>query len=156
MTDLPQVIIYTDGACDPNPGPGGWAVLLRSKRRQKILTGNESYTTNNRMELTAAIQALQALTRPCQVELHTDSEYLQRGITEWLPRWRERQWRRKGGKLANIELWQALEDAIQRHTITWHWVRGHADDPDNRRVDYLARKAIHKLKKEKIIDNEGI
>ena len=142
MTELPRVTIYSDGACDGNPGPGGWAALLRYGKHEEVLTGSESDTTNNRMELTAAIQALAAMKQPCQVDFYTDSEYVQRGITEWLPRWRARGWRRKGGVLANVDLWQALDAAIQPHTIEWHWVRGHAGDRHNQRVDRLAKKAI--------------
>lgn len=142
MSALPQVFIYTDGACDPNPGPGGWAALLRFKDREKILTGSDPETTNNRMELTAAIEALNALKQPCRVDFYTDSNYLKLGITEWMPAWRKRNWRRKGGKLANVDLWQALEEAIQRHEINWNWVRGHAGDRNNERVDKLAREAI--------------
>lgn len=142
MNSLPHVTIYTDGACDPNPGPGGWAALLRSKDQEKILTGSHPDTTNNRMELTAAIEALNALNRPCRIDFYTDSNYLKRGITEWMPRWQARNWRRKGGKLANVDLWKALEQAIRQHAITWHWVKGHAGDRDNQRVDQLARKAI--------------
>ncbi len=142
--DLPSVIIYSDGACDPNPGPGGWAALLRFKDQEKVLTGSEPETTNNRMELTAATRALQSLNRPCQVSFYTDSEYLRRGITEWLPNWRKRNWKRKGGALANVDLWQELDQAIQPHQIDWHWVRGHAGDRDNERVDRLARQAIRK------------
>lgn len=137
-----MVIIYTDGACDPNPGPGGWAALLRSGENEKVLSGAEPETTNNRMELTAATRALQALKRPCQVELYTDSEYLRRGITEWLPGWRRRNWKRKGGALANVDLWQALDQSIQQHRVTWNWVPGHAGNRDNERVDRLAREAI--------------
>jgi ribonuclease HI len=144
VNELPAVTIYTDGACDPNPGPGGWAALLRSAGHTKELSGGEPDTTNNRMELTAAVQALQALNRPCQVDFYTDSEYLRRGITEWLPGWRKRDWRRKGGALANVDLWQALEAAMQSHIIEWHWVRGHAGDRDNQRVDRLARGAIRR------------
>jgi len=142
MNDLPPVTIYTDGACDPNPGPGGWAALLRSAGHTKELTGGEPDTTNNRMELTAAVRALQTLNRPCRVDIYTDSEYLRRGITEWLPGWRRRNWRRKDGALANVDLWQALDTAMQPHVIEWHWVRGHAGDRDNQRVDRLARGAI--------------
>ena len=140
--ELPRVRIYTDGACDPNPGPGGWAALMHYKGHEKILTGGEPDTTNNRMELTAAVMALQALKDPCQVELYTDSEYLQRGITEWLAGWKRRGWRRKDGALANADLWQSLDQAMQPHQIKWHWVKGHADDRDNQRVDWLARGAI--------------
>jgi ribonuclease HI len=144
MNELPNVTIYTDGACDPNPGPGGWAALLKFASREKILTGAALDSTNNRMELTAAIQALEALNRPCQVFFYTDSEYVKKGITEWMPSWKARNWRRKGGKLANIDLWQALDKAIQPHEIDWRWVRGHAGNPDNNRVDRLARQAIQK------------
>ena len=140
--EYPQVIIYTDGACSPNPGPGGWAALLKFKDQEKTLSGRERQTTNNRMELTAAVEALKALKRPCQIDFYTDSEYLRRGITEWLPGWRRRNWRRKGGSLANIDLWQALDQALKDHRINWHWVRGHAGHPENERVDRLARQAI--------------
>lgn len=142
MIDRQLVTIYTDGACDPNPGPGGWAALLIYGSREKTLTGSESDTTNNRMELTAAIQALASLNDPSQIEFYTDSQYLKLGITEWIPNWRARNWRRKGGKLANVDLWQALDKAIQTHQINWHWVKGHAGDRNNQRVDYLARKSI--------------
>jgi ribonuclease HI len=141
-SELPKVIIYTDGACDPNPGPGGWAALLRYNGHEKTLRGGEEHTTNNRMELTAAVIALRALNEPCQVALYTDSEYLKRGITEWLEAWRRRGWRRKEGLLANADLWQALDEAIQPHQIEWHWVKGHANNLDNQRVDWLARSAI--------------
>lgn len=142
MNEIPKVIIYTDGACDPNPGPGGWAALLRYKAHEKVLTGSEMQTTNNRMELTAAVQALEALTRPSRVEIFTDSVYLKRGITEWLPVWRARRWRRKGGALANADLWKTLGELVEKHQVAWHWVRGHAGDPDNERVDRLARQSI--------------
>jgi ribonuclease HI len=142
--DFPSVTIYTDGGCEPNPGPGGWAALLRYAANERVLTGSEPHTTNNRMELTAATRALQALKRPCRVDLYTDSEYLRRGITEWLPSWRRRNWRRKSGELANVDLWQELDQAVQPHQISWHWVRGHAGDRDNERVDRLARAAIVK------------
>jgi ribonuclease HI len=142
MNNHRKVIIYTDGACDPNPGPGGWAVLLRYGAHEKVLTGSEEKTTNNRMELTAAVQAMEALTRPSQIEIYTDSEYLKRGIKEWLPGWRARGWRRKGGALANADLWKALDKLTQLHQVEWHWVRGHAGNPDNERVDRLARQSI--------------
>ncbi len=137
-----QVTIYTDGACEPNPGPGGWAALLIRGESHKELTGSEAHTTNNRMELTAAVHALRALKEPSRVDFYTDSEYLRRGISEWLPDWRKRGWKRKSGKLANIDLWQELEANIKEHVITWHWVRGHAGNRLNPRVDCLARKAI--------------
>ncbi len=140
----PQVRIYTDGACDPNPGPGGWAALLRSGPHEKTLTGSEQDTTNNRMELTAALRALEALKGPSRVDLYTDSEYLRRGITEWLPAWRRRGWRRKGGELKNVDLWQALDKALQTHEVSWHWVRGHAGHRENEMVDRLARQAIRR------------
>ena len=141
---MPKITIYSDGSCDPNPGPGGWAALLKSGNREKELHGSERDTTNNRMELTAALRALEQLKRASQIDFYTDSEYLRRGITEWMPRWKERNWRRKGGALANVDLWQALDKAIQQHKITWHWVRGHTGNPSNERVDRLARQSIPK------------
>jgi len=136
------VTLYTDGACSGNPGAGGWAALLTFDGREKLISGGEQQTTNNRMELTAAIRGLEALTRPCAVELFTDSEYLRRGVTEWLPGWKARQWRRKGGELANVDLWQALDLALARHQVRWHWVRGHAGQAQNERVDAAARAAM--------------
>jgi ribonuclease HI len=144
MKDLQEVTIYTDGACDPNPGPGGWAALLIYNKREQILAGSDPHTTNNRMELTAAIEALKALKKPSQVEFYTDSQYLRLGITDWIPNWRARNWRRKGGKLANVDLWQALDKKIQTHQINWHWVRGHSGDRNNQRVDSLARQSIQR------------
>lgn len=137
-----KVIIYTDGGADPNPGIGGWAALLRFGSREKILTGNDPKATNNRMELTAALQALRALKRPCVVEFHTDSEYLRRGITEGAAKWAAAGWQTKAGRpVPNAELWRSLIESAQPHTIEWHWVRGHSGDPDNERVDRLAREA---------------
>jgi len=144
VEELPKVTIYSDGSCEPNPGPGGWAALLRFEGHEKELSGSDPQTTNNRMELTAAVEALKALKRPCRVMLYTDSEYLKRGITEWLPRWQARNWRRKGGELANVDLWQALAEAVQAHQIEWRWVRGHAGHTENERVDRLAKQAIIK------------
>lgn len=144
MSELETVTIYTDGSCDPNPGPGGWAALLRYGKHEKILTGSASETTNNRMELTAAVEAFRALKRPCRVKIFTDSEYLKNGITRWMPAWRRRNWRRKGGTLANVDLWQALDAAIQGHQVEWQWVRGHVGNVDNERVDKLARQMIEK------------
>jgi ribonuclease HI len=141
QSELPRVIVYTDGGCDPNPGPGGWAALLRYAAHEKVLTGAARDTTNNRMELTAAIEALRLLKRPCRVDLYTDSQYLRRGLTEWLPAWRRRGWKRKGGALANSDLWQELDQLASQHEIAWHWVRGHAGNRDNERVDRLARQA---------------
>jgi len=137
-----RVTVYTDGACDPNPGPGGWAAILRCGTAEKVLTGGEAETTNNRMELTAALRALEALKEPSRVEIYTDSEYLQRGITAWMPAWKAKSWKRKGGALANLDLWQALDSALGRHTVRWVWVRGHAGVRANQRADYLARRAI--------------
>jgi len=144
MAEKPDVIIYTDGACQGNPGPGGWGALLRYGKHEKTLSGGEKDTTNNRMELMAALEALRALNTSCQVTLFTDSEYLKKGITEWMSTWKRRNWRRKGGKLANVDLWMKLDQEIGRHEIHWRWVRGHAGNVFNERVDRLARKAIPK------------
>ena len=144
MVPKPAVTIYTDGACQGNPGPGGWGALLRSGKHEKAISGGEKDTTNNRMELQAALEALRALNESCQVTLYTDSEYLKRGITEWLPNWKRRNWRRKGGKLANVDLWMKLDEEIVRHEVLWRWVRGHAGNVHNERVDRLARQAIPK------------
>jgi len=139
---MSQVTIYSDGSCLGNPGKGGWAALVREGTTERILTGNETKSTNNRMELTAALKALESLSASRRVDFYTDSQYLRRGITEWLPGWRARGWKRKGGKLANVELWQGLERAIERHQIRWHWVKGHSTNKDNQRVDKLAREAM--------------
>ena len=136
--------IYTDGSCQGNPGPGGWAAILRFGRHERELSGGEVETTNNRMELRAALEAVRALTEPCEVTLYTDSEYLKRGITEWLPNWKRRNWRRKGGKLANVDLWMKLDEEISKHEVHWQWVRGHSGNPLNERVDKLARRVIPK------------
>jgi len=138
------VTIYTDGSCQGNPGPGGWAAILRFGRHERELSGGEGETTNNRMELRAALEAVRALTEPCEVTLYTDSEYLKRGITEWLPNWKRRNWRRKGGKLANVDLWMKLDEEISKHEVHWQWVRGHSGNPLNERVDKLARRVIPK------------
>jgi ribonuclease HI len=137
------VEIYTDGACRGNPGPGGWGALLSFGPHVKELNGAEPVTTNNRMELTAAIQALAALKRGCEVSLYTDSQYVRKGITEWLPQWKARDWRTADRKpVKNVDLWQALEREIERHRIEWHWVKGHAGVPGNERADQLANEAI--------------
>jgi ribonuclease HI len=138
----PSVEIYSDGSCAGNPGPGGWAALLRSGEHERELSGSEAHTTNNRMELTAALRALQALRTPSRVDLYTDSQYLRRGISEWLPAWQARGWKRRGGALANIDLWQELAREAPKHEIRWHWVRGHAGHAENERVDRLAREAM--------------
>ena len=142
MNGKPEVLVWTDGACSGNPGPGGWAVLLRSGDRERELSGGEALTTNNRMELRAAIEALRALRRPARVVLTTDSEYVRLGITEWLPTWRARGWRTASGSaVRNRELWEELHRALEPHDVEWRWVRGHAGDPENERVDALARAA---------------
>lgn len=140
-----RVIIYTDGACDPNPGPGGWAAVLMYKDRMKEMSGYETKTTNNRMELIAAIEALNSLKRPCSVTVHTDSQYLQRGITEWMARWKRRGWLRGRGKVKNLDLWQELDALTQKHDVKWQWVPGHAGHQYNERCDQLAREAIKKV-----------
>ena len=140
--DLPEVSIFSDGSCEPNPGPGGWAALMRYGSIEKEISGGEPATTNNRMELTAAIKALQALHKPCRVAFYTDSEYLRRGVTEWMAGWRKRGWKRKEGELANVDLWKALDIEIGRHQIQWSWVRAHNGHPENERVDQLASRAI--------------
>lgn len=146
MTDSEQVEIFTDGACRGNPGPGGWGALLRFKGRERELSGAESHTTNNRMELLAAIEALEALSRSCEVDLTTDSQYLCKGIQEWLPRWRERDWKTADRKpVKNVDLWQRLDAAAARHQVRWHWTRGHSGHPENERADALATSAIDSL-----------
>lgn len=137
----PHVIIYTDGGCDPNPGRGGWAALLLCGELEKELLGSAPETTNNRMELTAAIEALRALHYPSVVDLYTDSQYLMRGITEWMPKWLAKNWRGSNGPVLNKDLWQALLAETSRHTIKWHWVKGHSTDRYNQRVDELVQKA---------------
>ncbi|WP_448581506.1 ribonuclease HI [Thermaurantiacus sp.] len=140
---LPRVDIATDGACRGNPGPGGWAAILVAGSREKILTGHAPSTTNNRMELTAALEALRALTKPADVRLETDSRYLVEGMTRWLPAWQRNGWRTADRKpVANIDLWQALAEAAAPHRIRWEWVRGHAGHPLNERADALANAAI--------------
>ncbi len=140
------VVIYTDGACRGNPGPGGWGVLLRAGQREKVLYGAEAETTNNRMELTAAIKALEALKRRCQVSLHTDSTYVRNGITEWLGGWKRRGWRTAGGKpVKNQDLWARLDELAGGHDVQWKWVRGHSGDEGNERADGLANRAIDEL-----------
>ncbi len=140
---MEAVTVYTDGACDPNPGPGGWAAILIAGEHRKTLTGRAPDTTNNRMELEAVIAALTALKRPCQVRLHTDSTYVQKGVTEHLARWKARGWVTSDKRsVANRDLWEALDAALQRHQIEWQWVKGHAGDPLNEEVDRLAVSQI--------------
>jgi len=139
----PHVVVHTDGACSGNPGPGGWGAILAFGDHQKELKGGEPHTTNNRMELMAAIAALEALTRPCLVDIHTDSQYLRDGIMKWINNWKRKSWRTAENKpVKNVDLWQRLEAALERHQVRWHWVRGHAGDALNERADQLARDGI--------------
>ena len=142
-----RVTVYTDGACSGNPGPGGWGALLVYGEREKELSGGEPMTTNNRMELTAAIMALEALSRPCMVDLFTDSQYVRDGITKWLRNWKARGWRTADKKpVKNEDLWRRLDAARGMHTVAWRWVKGHASDPLNNRVDQMAVQAMAHLK----------
>jgi ribonuclease HI len=139
----PLVTIYTDGACSGNPGPGGWGAVLIAASREKELCGGEPATTNNRMELMAAIQALEALTKPCRVELHTDSQYLRQGITQWINSWKVRGWKTADRQpVKNEDVWRRLDAARGRHEVVWRWVKGHAGHPLNERADALARKGL--------------
>ena len=141
------VIIYTDGACSGNPGPGGWGAILIYGDKRKEINGGEPDTTNNRMELRAAAEALNALKRPVRVELHTDSEYLRKGITEWIGKWKQNGWKTAAKKpVKNADLWQLLDEARQRHNVEWHWVKGHAGVPENERADELARAGLKSVK----------
>lgn len=149
MVKKPRVIIYTDGSCSGNPGPGGWGAVLQFGKHEKELSGAERKTTNNRMEITAAVMAVRALKGPCQIDLYTDSEYLKKGITEWIANWKELGWRRgspgKTRPLANADLWKELDQAISAHEINWHWVKGHAGQSGNERADRLAVSAMKNL-----------
>ena len=148
----PEVLLYTDGACSGNPGPGGWGVLMRALEgeavlKQRELQGGEAATTNNRMELMAAISGLEALTEPCNIVLYTDSQYVRQGLTEWMPGWIRKNWKTAGGSpVKNRELWERLHAATLKHTIDWRWVKGHSGDPDNERVDQLARDAAIRIR----------
>jgi ribonuclease HI len=143
----PHVTIYTDGACSGNPGPGGWGAILAFGGHEKELKGGEAHTTNNRMELTGAIAALEALTKPCVIDLYTDSEYVRGGITGWIHGWKRNGWRTRDRQpVKNIDLWQRLDAALQRHDVRWHWVKGHAGHADNERADALAREAIKAIR----------
>lgn len=142
------VVIHTDGACSRNPGPGGWGAILRYNGHEKELQGGEPLTTNNRMELTAAIMALEALTRPAAVEIHTDSQYVKDGISKWIHGWKRNGWKTSDKKpVKNAELWQRLDQALARHQVSWHWVKGHAGHDDNERADELARMGMAPFKK---------
>jgi ribonuclease HI len=143
-----KVIIHTDGACSGNPGPGGWGAILDYNGTRKEIYGGEPQSTNNRMELKAAIEALNVLKRECDVEMHVDSQYVKDGITKWIHGWKRNGWKTADKKpVKNVELWQALDEAIKRHEITWHWVKGHAGHPENERADELARQGIADMKK---------
>lgn len=141
------VEIFTDGACSGNPGPGGWGALLRFGAHEKTLNGGEGLTTNNRMEMTAAISALEALKESCAVQLHTDSQYLKDGITKWVHGWKRNGWRTADKKpVKNQDLWERLDEALKRHEVQWHWVKGHAGHPENERADELAREGMAPFK----------
>jgi len=143
---MKQITIYTDGACRGNPGPGGWGALLLYNSTEKILSGAELETTNNRMELSAAIQALAALREGCQIDLYTDSKYVQKGITEWIIAWKRRGWKKADkSPVKNVDLWQALDEEIGKHQVTWHWVKGHSGHPLNDRADEIANMAIDEM-----------
>lgn len=146
---MKTIEVHGDGACLGNPGPGGWAALLRWGRHEKELVGGEPATTNNRMELMAAIAALEAIKEPCAVTVHTDSRYVQQGIVDWLPNWMRRGWKTAGGgAVKNQDLWQRLHAAAAPHSVQWRWVKGHAGDPDNERVDALARAEARRIQQE--------
>ena len=147
-SEPPRIDAYTDGACSGNPGPGGWGVLLRSGDKEKELHGGEAETTNQRMEMTAAIKALQALKKPCRIIIHSDSKYVVQGMTEWIHGWKKNNWKNASKKsVANQDLWQQLEQAATKHEVSWQWVKGHAGHPENERADELARKGIPNQKK---------
>jgi ribonuclease HI len=147
VRETPEVEIFTDGACSGNPGPGGWGAILRKDDRERELSGGDPYTTNNRMELMAAIMGLEALKRPCSVRLFTDSIYLRDGVTKWIHGWKKNGWRTADKKaVKNVELWQRLDAARNGHHVEWHWVRGHSGHPENERADQLARAEIAKIR----------
>lgn len=144
-----QVEIYTDGACSGNPGPGGWGALLKFRQEQREIHGGEPLTTNNRMELSAAIMAFRALTRPCKVILSTDSTYVKDGITDWIQKWKQNGWRTANKKpVKNADLWQELEEVIESHSVDWRWVKGHSGHPENERADELARLGMSEFLKD--------
>ena len=144
---MSKVEIWTDGACSGNPGPGGWGALLRYGKNEKELFGGKADTTNNQMELTAAIEALNALKKSCTVELTTDSQYVKGGITGWIYGWKNNGWKTANKKpVKNVELWQALDEAVSRHTVNWHWIKGHAGHPENEKADELARRGMEDYK----------
>jgi ribonuclease HI len=147
MQNDEAVEIWTDGACKGNPGPGGWGVLLKLGAIEKTLHGGEPLTTNNRMEMLAVIEALGALKRPCKVLLHVDSQYVMKGMTEWIHSWKQRGWRTADKKpVKNADLWQRMDEEVAKHTITWKWVKGHAGDPGNERADLLANRGVEEAR----------
>ena len=144
-----SVLVWTDGACSGNPGPGGWGAILRFGDNEKELCGGEAETTNNRMELTAAIEALKALKKPCRVDLTTDSQYVKGGITGWIINWKKNGWKTAAKKpVKNADLWLELDEVTQNHQVTWHWIKGHAGHPENERADELARMGMSKFRPE--------
>jgi ribonuclease HI len=149
----PKIVeIFTDGACGGNPGPGGWGAVLRYGSTEKEMNGGEPQTTNNRMELMAAIMAIEAVKRPCEIHVHTDSEYLRQGITTWIHSWKARNWKTADKKpVKNVDLWQRLEAAIETHDVHWHWVKGHSGHIENERADELARLAIRQMRDASIL-----
>lgn len=143
MAEMPEVLVYADGACRGNPGPGGWGVWLRSGTHEKEMFGGERLTTNNRMELTAVISALAALKQRCRVTIYTDSQYVRQGITSWIHNWKQRGWRTADKQpVKNVELWQRLDELNAAHEVSWRWVKGHSGDPGNERADALANKGV--------------
>jgi len=157
MSQSMSVEIWTDGACKGNPGVGGWGALLRMGAHEKTLFGGEAHTTNNRMELLAVIEALRALTRPCDVILHVDSQYVMKGMTEWIDNWKRRGWIAPSTKqpVKNQDLWQALDALVQKHHVSWRWVRGHAGDPGNERADQLANLGVEHARRQQNVTVNG-
>jgi len=146
LSNKKRIEIFTDGACSGNPGPGGWGAILRYKQVEKELSGGSRQTTNNRMELTAVVEALRALKEPCRVDLYTDSKYLKDGITSWIRNWKRNGWKTSTRQpVKNQDLWEALDEVVQEHEIEWHWIKGHAGHVENERCDELARKAIRQV-----------
>ena len=153
LRNMKKIDIFTDGACRGNPGPGGWGALLRYHKHRKTMHGGEQDTTNNRMELMAAIQALKSLTEPCLIEFTTDSQYVRNGITSWIHKWKTKNWQSSNKKpIKNIDLWQQLDAEVDRHQITWHWVRCHSGHPENELADQLANQGIDEINQKKKTD----
>jgi len=144
---MTPIIIYTDGSCDPNPGPGGWAALIIMDGEEKMLNGSAVASTNNRMELKASIKALKSIKNKKPIILYTDSQYLKKGVTEWMENWKSRNWKRKGGKLANVDLWKELSKETEKHNITWRWVKAHAGNKYNEQVDRRAKQLAYAARK---------